>query len=372
MVGLAMNEREYVSRKFVWLSFFAMVSVIMIHSISVLTTKSPAAWNVFAQHLLLRSFTYWAVPFFFMCSGFWFAKGKYVMRSVGEGPTVTVLAFWGKKVRTLLVPYVLWVLIAVVMILPLTLGNNYLMHRWLWERTFVDNAGVWGKVDGLFGIVCAQPSANGPLWYLRALILLFALAPIWRFVALRRWGWLALLAFGWVEIFVCPIGIPQVHLGGSSVGWFVLGMAVALKGWENVRLPKCAVSLAACVWIAAALAKCFHMVGVDFIPCEWFWRINALIPLGGVVCLWGLYDHCRVSSIEPRPWMRATFWVFCFHQIPISYFMAICLYVFGKGDGMTLLIALANVAFVAYLSFAIAGCAKRRFGACYHLLTGGR
>lgn len=73
-----MYSKEQFSQKATWLSVMAMASVVILHSTACLTVEKPAAWNVFVQYLVTRSFTYWAVPFFFAMSGFWFARGGYM------------------------------------------------------------------------------------------------------------------------------------------------------------------------------------------------------------------------------------------------------------------------------------------------------
>lgn len=359
------GKNEYVSRKCVWLSFLAMISVILIHSIGILTTRNPAKWNVFTQYFLFRSFTYWSVPFFFACSGFWFAKGFY-MRNGG------LFAFWRTKGRTLFVPYVLWAVIVTLVVMPLTVSNNWLMHRGLWERTVWGQDGIWKCIDWMIGVNQVGPAVNGPLWYLRSLILLFAFSPAWRFIAFMRLGRMMLLMLGAVEILIYPFGVPCLHLGGSAIGWFALGMVVALKNWESVRIPKSVIAGAVAVWCGAAFVKCFHMIGVDFFSNELLWRIDALIPVAGIICLWGLYDYSRLACSEPKSWMRATFFVFCFHQVPAAYSLAIGLYVFGKNDVSTLIVAVISAGIVSVLTFSLACVWRKYFLSSYRLLTGGR
>lgn len=367
-----MVENIDISRKFKWLSLAAMVSVVMIHSIAILTTKDPARWNVFVQHLIFRSFTYWAVPFFFACSGFWFARGKYVVDVDGVSGIRQLKIFWLKKVRTLLVPYLLWVIIAVVLILPLTAGNNYLTHRWIFERTFIDNVGVWGKVDGLFGITRFEPAANGPLWYLRSLMLLFVAAPVWRWLARLRWGWCCLLALWLVETLVFPMNVACLHLGAGAIGWFALGIVVAVRKWECVQLPNWALALAAGAWSFAALTKVLHMTGLDYLPPALLSRVVELIPYGGILFLWGAYERSGLSRIEVRPWMKETFWVYCCHQIPSGWFIATFLFVLGKHDVATLTIAVANVFFVLLIAFGSVAWFRRKCPGPCAVLTGGR
>ena len=88
------NQDERLSRKVTWLSFVAMVCVVMIHSHAIGTFEHPAAWCVFLQTLLMRTATNWAVPFFFVVSGFFFATNNLQKSSIGGG----VLEVIGKEV----------------------------------------------------------------------------------------------------------------------------------------------------------------------------------------------------------------------------------------------------------------------------------
>lgn len=122
------------SHKVTVLSFLAMVSVVYIHHNAIDTTE-PAYWNVVVQTFLTRALTDWAVPFFFIMSGFWVARSRYVS---SEGAT----PFLMKKVRTLLVPYVLWAVLGAVISMPVIVFNNYVNHMPLLSRTCLGQEGV--------------------------------------------------------------------------------------------------------------------------------------------------------------------------------------------------------------------------------------
>ncbi len=77
-----------ISKKVCWLSLMAMTGVLFIHSNAVGTLTDPATWNSIVQRIFTRSFTAWAVPFFFMTSGFWFARGGYVAGNAGGGANI--------------------------------------------------------------------------------------------------------------------------------------------------------------------------------------------------------------------------------------------------------------------------------------------
>ena len=88
--------QEKISRKITVLSFLAMVSVVYIHHNGV-GTFERARWNAIIQGFLTRGISDWAVPFFFMVSGFWFARSRYVEDELG-GYRKLIL----KRMKTLL------------------------------------------------------------------------------------------------------------------------------------------------------------------------------------------------------------------------------------------------------------------------------
>lgn len=112
----------------------------------------------FMHHFVAQGVARIAVPFFFLCSGFFLAK------HFSEG------CWWrnamATRVRTLLVPYFLWCGLSCLCRLPLSLYTDYVTES-PFGTHFVSDIG--GFV-GLFGLdFTVLPPMSGALWYLRAL-----------------------------------------------------------------------------------------------------------------------------------------------------------------------------------------------------------
>lgn len=73
------------SKKVSFLSFVAMVAVVVIHCNTIGTLPEPSRWNLFFQTVFSRMGTAWAVPFFFAVSGFWANRSLRDRISVGGG-----------------------------------------------------------------------------------------------------------------------------------------------------------------------------------------------------------------------------------------------------------------------------------------------
>ena len=65
-----MQITESLSHKIKVLSFWAMVTVLLVHSNTLGTFSEAASWNVFLQRLLTRRLSSWAVPFFFIVDAY--------------------------------------------------------------------------------------------------------------------------------------------------------------------------------------------------------------------------------------------------------------------------------------------------------------
>lgn len=143
-----------------------------------------------------------SVPFFFAMSGFLFAG-----RGVG----------WvRKKINSLVVPYEIWNILAWVFALLLFCFAKHLgFTTHTGAPPSVLSLSAWGEALGL-NLFCH--SGNHPLWYVRNLLILMALAPLWGVILKRGRLSIALIA-GWFVALTVIEG--QLNLG-SDVGFFFL------------------------------------------------------------------------------------------------------------------------------------------------------
>ena len=342
-----------------------MVCVVMIHSHSIGTYESPASWCVFLQMLLMRTTTNWAVPFFFAVSGFFFAERNLQMSTIGY---VKLLQ---KKVRSLLVPYILWALIGTAISMSLTVLNNYLLHRGLFERTFMASIGLWGKADALFGITSNGPSGNLALWYVHTLILLFVVSPL--FIMLSRMHDKLLFIGG----LVLAVGFPNTSISAlslklGSIGWFWVGMGASQLKLEDRKIPVWVVVLCGICWLGLAICGAMEKAGYMESSIVGNW-LGALAALAGVLFWWGIYDLWSINkSCELPVCYKMTFWVYCLHGVVTGWFLASVSYLLGKTELVAMLASCVSV--IGSLVFCLASgrFMKHRFPKLYLVLSGGR
>lgn len=231
---------------------------------------------------------------------------------------------------------------------------------------------MWNSVCSLFALDRLLPAGNGPLWYVRSLLLLFVAAPLWRVCMRTKFGTCVLLLVWLGETFVYPYSVAVIDLLSMALGWFAFGILVAKCRWETLRVPLSLWIFAGVVWTVVSILKATQVAGYTELPSVIYEKMLMLIPYGGILFLWGLYDRMGLDRWQMPRWMRATFWVYCFHSIPGSYVIAGMKGVFGKSDGVNLLTMFIAIVSVPLLSYAASWWAKRTMPRAYAILTGGR
>ena len=208
-----------------WARNFAILAAGLVVFIHAGRPDMPGAVNWWSYRLLAWGVCECAVPGFFLLSGF-FLAGHF-----GE-PGWWRCAVSG-RIRTLLVPYLVWGFAYAVATLALPAWTGLQSDSW---PSGGDGWGDW-LIQGL-GLDPFRFPRLVPLWYVRCLFALILLSPIlWRFA--RRFGWWAPLPFillnqvllamtdpmsGWPYIFFCG----PLSLRGTA--YFLAGVLLRRHG----------------------------------------------------------------------------------------------------------------------------------------------
>ena len=178
-----------------------------------------------------------AVPLFFIISGYLFFRADFTLRSYKEKLR--------KRARTILVPYVLWNVIAVItvgvkFILP-GLNQNKTMPTIDWSlpamlACFYDKSrGIFQNPEGEISTYIYPQ--DFPLWFVRDLMLMFILAPLLYWM-LKKSGWLAVAVLGFLNFAShvfhdhMTIYVPQFLV---AIFYFSWGACYGLKGMDMVE-----------------------------------------------------------------------------------------------------------------------------------------
>ena len=209
-----MNTDESVSHRLKNLAIIAMLAVVWLHGYPLLNSPNAAKWNLRLQTFLWMGLTAWAVPAFFMMSGFFF---HWSLRN-GYGK------FCQKKLHQCLIPYLLWCCLGGTLLIPLKMLDNYRKGIPLLADTVLESGKILICINRFFAITYHTTSVNGPLWYLRTLLVIFLFAPLFYEVCKRLPSWLICLgsAIGLLSGF----RIPLLCIDVESIAWFMIGIGI--------------------------------------------------------------------------------------------------------------------------------------------------
>jgi len=332
-------------------SLIAMFGVVAIHSNTEEAIHGAPQWFYFIDKLLTQAFTKFCVPFFFVVSGFFFARGAYV------AGRETYWQLLKKKWQTLVMPYLCWGILGACIQTPVVVLNNFVYHKPILARTVFCDGTLLGSVNRILGITYNGPLGNLALWYLRALIIFFVLAPLWK--TLIKWKWFSLVIAG-VVLFVVPVSVvPYLRIGYHSVAWFMVGMAVWSFDLIKLKVDSKAFFVAAISYLVASLMVCLGY------GC-WY----AVSAIGGIVFWWGVCD--KVPHVKLTALGHQTFWVYCLHGPLMGYFIAGGLFVLGKTSVVGLVLSIVSPVFAIASCLFVYVLMHRYVPSLCRVLTGGR
>ena len=184
------------SQKIKNMSIVCALLVVVIH-VTWPTESVCLTW--FINQLVAQGIARIAVPFFFVVSGFFLAA-----HFDEEG-------WWShetrKRVRSLVVPFFVWNILAYLMLLLQWILVDIIAHR-PFSISIVTN----GELATMLGLNLRCMPLNAPMWYMRCLFFFMLLSPLFK-MGIRR------LRIGWIILAFFVAGIPHFFLSGSASFW---------------------------------------------------------------------------------------------------------------------------------------------------------
>lgn len=315
----------------------SVVSAFMIVVIHCRPHFETGTFSWWVKQFLENGLTHLAVPFFFLCSGFLLA-GKMA-------EDVKDLAWYKpevlKRVKSLVVPYFLWLLLYWLMMQVHVALYRFSVHEpFSLEIPSLQQLGFWPSGCPVLG----------PLWYVRARFLLVLLAPLLYCLLTKLRVWFLVLLFA-LYAWACPFypmepwGLLQdVTRSGIlpvlGFFYFTCGMA-ARKGivsLEKVKVPP-----------VAALVFAFVLIGLRASFADrWF------APYCGQLSIpFALYGVWRLVPDRAWPaWLVANaFPVYLIHRF-FLYVVERMLHL-NPGRNAVVYLSVAVVTFVASVASAV-------------------
>lgn len=346
------------SQRFRVFGFISALLIVLIHS-----TPNPAlgTWQWWVAELLGRDgLCRIAVPYFFLAGGFFLA-----CHVCEEG-------WWkrevNKRVRTLAVPYFLWIGIGLVIHYVLWFGIQKAERVCGFPNPFYGPMNIW-FVDTL-GI---NPFSNkiGILWFVRDLFVLVALCPI-LILMLKRFEWFFIAI---IALLYGGIAILQIEM---DKGWYnFFEYFISLRGLCYFVIGLGLRYVCVSQWLKCA--KVIGIVGVMMLVgkiilmrCSYF-KLAAAIDVAMVPPLMaGLFYALR--GIKLPTWIAGNaFAVYLIHQNFLLLTIA-AITVLGLRNLMdtSIVIWLVRFSVAVFMSIAIACCMRRFLPRTAGLLFGGR
>ena len=358
-----MDRTLNASRKLDVLRFFAIILVVYAHSYNLKSASAIPPSAPYRPFTALienmgspRGFGAVTMPVFFSISGYlFFAK----MNRADRGPWFLYQA--RKRVRTLLIPYLIWTSLSAAV---------FLLRDQIALRTSLPlQEHASGQRPLLVSVIDSIVFHPIPyqLWFLRDLMIFTVLAyPI--YVAISKLRALALfpLAVLWVA------GIELYVFESQGILFFCLGAFIALewtRGSPTPRPSQAALLLA--VWVGLMLlnACLFTFLGQWGPP-----LLDKVSAVAGLAALWFGYETI-LKAAEPwiLPLASFTFLLFAAHEPLLTVVKNRVLGGAADASGLVHLAAYLGLpALIIALLLALGAAGRRLFPRAYAIATGGR
>lgn len=291
------ENKRYFSNKVSFLNAFATILIVCLHSSSPERFGFPLSIRSFTPIYIISCLCQAAVPMFFFLSAMLFYKGCDYS---------TIKRKLLSRVKSLVVPYILWntILVGIYYILShspgisSTLNNEYNLNS---VRAFI-SAVLYSR--------CSD------LWFVKNLIIYSLLSPILLITLKNKWASLCVLIFSLLLKFCYPVGYESVYK------WFTIyyfgaiwGHWYQVQGYSPLELGKKSIRI-----ILATIC----LIGILFILVASFFSSTAmeLFRVVSPILIWTIIDivgYKYIANIfRQRTWMKFTFVIYCCHHLVIN------------------------------------------------------
>lgn len=382
-----MTNDELLSKTISYLRFPLTAGVVFIHfnlarGLDIHGVKyglDNPEWYFFIPHLISGVLPTIGVPLFFIISGFLF----FYRADFDKGVYTQKLR---TRTRTLLVPYLLWNVIAIVWVLKcflpyfssfyrpveIQLSFTRIVNTFLCSN--IDNGGIFvvPMLTGLLTMVCP---INGPLWYVRELMVMVVLSPIIYWLIKKTKQWLVIV-MGLVWFFSSVI-LPRENYVYIYTGMLV--SALFFFSWgafysifkENIVLSFRKFRYAPFVYIPIAIVDALTKgLGCN----EYIGKVGILVGVVAAVVLVSYLLESNKVKVNSNL-SNSSFFIFALHMIFIrdmGKLLFTILHISGNNPYAMLALYFAVPTLTILVCLALYMLLKRYAPKVCSLLTGGR
>lgn len=335
---------NYLSDKLTLLSTILIIMVVYIHSYYIEAEKYFVA--LFLQRFIGGGICRIANCLFFCISGYLFARNITDMSDV--------FVKQRKRLRTLLIPYLLWNVIFVLwyVVLEFLPGVSRFNNSMGMLDSYI-HVPIWQSLYNLF----VAPAAF-QLWFLRDLLVMLVFTPLLWWIAKKQWGVALVLAlcstlvYGWLLYF-----------------WIGIIIGVTKCDIEHVSRPKLIMLSGVVVYLGYAiyLANGNQQIGI----------LDIIVNLLGLYLVWTLYDvfakgRCLSDKGIWKYICGYSFFIYCFHEPAFNVIKKLALVICGTSEPVLIFFYFLNPWVMVFVAVLVAKLLQRHVPAIYKILTGGR
>lgn len=327
---------ENLSYRIRWGTFICTVLVVLRHSLNNYAfygTRDFPSWEVsFVENGFIR-ITDIAVPFFFLVSGYFFFGRKY---RLNDG---TYSAMLKKKIRTLLIPFVIWNVVGGVVLL-------------MYKRELL-GTNIWSLLENFL-----TSQWYGPLWYVRDIMLMMLLYPVYSWILRKKFRLLFLLILCVLSYFWEP--------GNSSVLSFE-GMFFFLLGGllTPINIDKSYRKTIACflvlLWMIVSFCQLYFFRMLIL-------KINILF---GLISFWGICQQLtRFDKSKYKELFSFSFLIYVLHFY-IEKIMKVTIgHYFYQNDAVAIVAFFLIPILTILIILGLGKVLRKVFGKIYYISTG--
>ena len=275
------------------LRFPLSILVVCIHASVVMEYAEQAVLFQYVCNFLSEGIARVAVPLFFSISGYlFFIKGYAIDKYTSK---------LRKRVFTLLIPYIFWNAICIVA----WIGITFLMPASVANSSIqISQFGLLEYIRCFWNIIGGALPINGPLWFIRNLMIFVLLAPGIHYL-IKTFGKYMLIAL--TCLYVCQIG-EDWFIKLESILFFCIGSYYSINGRNLFKKVNMGGWLTV-IWITFVIVTLF-------IP----ELKKTSILFGFLACRHIAYTFTtRYNAIMKPIIERSNFFIYCYHGLPIIF-----------------------------------------------------
>lgn len=335
-----MGKNDLRSQALDLLRFPLAVVVLTIHTFSSEGLELRGQELTFADHSLFMEINRWidaflrgqSVPIYYFISGFVFFLGVEMTKE-------TYLRKFKNRVKSLVIPYVIWNVLALVLLVAITF--NPLFSRYTSGLGFTFS---WRDLLSCFWVCDMLPSegmfpVNAPLWFVRDLIVIVLCTPLLH-VLIKRLG----------RYFICLLGlfwfvVPHLHLNllgfEHALFFFCWGAYMSINRKDMLQVFGRYFKVSVFLYL---LLGVLHMVAAHDWP-EAQGVIKQLNVLAGLVFAYNVAAWLLKRGIcKVNPFLAsASFFVYVAHGLVVGRLLKLLFITFAPATDWSLLLVYTSV-----------------------------